>query len=182
MGHLCMAEFYGLFFLIKVFHSTDKMTSIWIHVMPALVVYTVRWMTPGELTAYPLFSSSAASTDFSFKECMIISTVMYLIWQIGYYYIIMVRKKEKVLNGSRATSFTWMLADHIKNKPNSAVTKFMIYVGPHFQMPTFMFLNFLFALATTGTSFAHLSTYFSLLQVLLGQYCLFDWRSIHEHL
>lgn len=60
-----------------------------------------------------------------------------------------VRKADKIRNGQRTTSFSFMLADFIRNKPNSPLTRLMLYLDNiRAQEATFMTLNFLFAAAT----------------------------------
>lgn len=113
-----------------VFHSIDKITSIWIHFMPAVVLYTLRWLYipfdrrgnqfPSSSTSsqklytdYYKFSfdpkDPSSSESFGFMESMLVSMTVYLLWQALYYYYINIRQAEKLKNRLRATSFTWLV-------------------------------------------------------------------------
>lgn len=63
---------------------------------------------------YPKFAydelNPTSSVELSFRSSMFISTCVYSLWQLGYYYLIMVRQKDKVESGTRATSYSWLLA------------------------------------------------------------------------
>ena len=72
--------------------------------------------------------------------------VLYVSWQVLYYILIVVRKGEKIRKGERTTSFSFMLADFIKNKPDNIVTKLMLAIGDNrMQEIAFMTLNCMFA-------------------------------------
>jgi len=63
-----------------VFHSLDKMTSFYIHIMPPLTCYLLRW---------DVISGSAPPEGFSlsFSEAFIIPMFLYSVWQVFYLYI-----------------------------------------------------------------------------------------------
>jgi hypothetical protein len=74
--------------------------------------------------------------------------MIYALWQITYCIFIYVLQAEKVFNGKRTTSFSWLLADYLKNHSNSPLTRLMIFVGPKFQVWVFMLINFIYAVMT----------------------------------
>jgi len=63
-----------------VFHSLDKMTSFYIHIMPPLTCYLQRW---------DVISGSVPPEGFSlcFSDAFIIPLFLYSIWQVFYLYI-----------------------------------------------------------------------------------------------
>jgi len=63
-----------------VFHSLDKMTSFYIHIMPALTCYLQRWdVIPGSVPEEGL--------SLSFTEAIITPMMLYSAWQAFYLYI-----------------------------------------------------------------------------------------------
>jgi len=63
-----------------VFHSLDKMTSFYIHIMPALTCYLQRWdCIPG--------SVPSSGLSLSFSEAVVIPMTLYSLWQAFYLYI-----------------------------------------------------------------------------------------------
>jgi hypothetical protein len=90
-----------------VFHSLDKMTSIAIHISPALVMYTLRWLvlaspvTISSLPTYPQFSvhpnpALDQSDDIGFFYALGLSSLVYIVWQALYCYFILILKADKV--------------------------------------------------------------------------------------
>merc|ERR1712107_743781 len=63
-----------------VFHSLDKMTSFYIHIMPPLTCYTQRWaILPG--------GSPPDSITFGFGDTLITPLILYGAWQAAYLYV-----------------------------------------------------------------------------------------------
>ena len=102
-----------------VFHSLDKMTSIAIHISPALVMYTLRWLvlaSPGGptlsfLPTYRHFSVHPDATlnqtfDITFLYSIGVSSIVYMVWQALYCYFILIVNADKVPNAHRISFFT----------------------------------------------------------------------------
>ncbi|ROW15523.1 hypothetical protein VPNG_02292 [Cytospora leucostoma] len=104
-----------------VFHSFDKVTSLFIHIMPCATlhcivhlydterqkerfpaVYTIKHSPPGSPTAYA-----------NVLSMLVWSTVPYAIWQLSYYLLITVRRRDKIAAG-RPTSYTWLRKSYSK--------------------------------------------------------------------
>jgi len=63
-----------------VFHSLDKMTSFYIHIMPGLMNYLVRWeIIPG--------ASNHADLTLSFWTAIFLPCLVYCLWQAAYLYV-----------------------------------------------------------------------------------------------
>ena len=93
-----------------VFHSIDKVTSSYIHILPSLVTYCFRW-SPTQSQKQALFESDVMLMDFLWPYPII----MYLCWQVVYLFKTEWMDRDK-LNGDDelGTSFRY-LAKSFKN-------------------------------------------------------------------
>jgi hypothetical protein len=134
-----------------VFHSFDKVTSLFIHIMPCATlhcivhlfrpeeqmkrfpaIFTIKHAMPGSPTAYANVLSMLAW-----------STIPYAIWQLGYYFFITVRRRDKIAAG-RPTSFTWLRKSYAK----TWLGKFVLSRPAALQEPAFMVIQYLYAVLT----------------------------------
>ena len=134
-----------------VFHSFDKVTSLFIHIMPCATlhcvvhlfseenqkkrfpaIWTIKTSPPGSPTAYANIVSMLAW-----------STIPYAFWQLSYYFFITVRRREKIAAG-RPTSFTWLLRSYSK----SWLGKMVLALPDMFQEPAFMLIQYVYAVMT----------------------------------
>ncbi|PRP83208.1 transmembrane protein [Planoprotostelium fungivorum] len=142
-----------------VFHSLDKtyndrselvhmslnlirhqVTSLFIHLSPPLVMWTLRWHAYGDYQ--PCVSQS--DETISFYEATILPILPYVIWQALYYVIVqMVRRKKFKADPERVTSFLWMQRD-----PKSIVNKLMGCFGPRWEIVMFGVLQLAFTVVT----------------------------------
>ncbi|KAI8901703.1 hypothetical protein BC833DRAFT_521882, partial [Globomyces pollinis-pini] len=147
-----------------VFHSLDKITSIAIHITPAITMYTVRWMAlsrPETNTSsfqYPRFSYNASAISdetisCGFLEGLFYTFSLYVLWQIVYYYWILVRNARKVFYENYLTSYTWLFADIIEKKKNKHLVKLFDSFHSKYHPMLFIILNFLFAVITVLPTF-----------------------------
>ncbi|KAI9497824.1 hypothetical protein BDB00DRAFT_802059 [Zychaea mexicana] len=137
-----------------VFHSLDKVTSVFIHIFPALVTYTIRWLpeldcgnAAPEIYRDMRFPALKDASDMSFRDTMVYSMVGYSIWQALYFVFIMVRRREKVESGLRVTSYSWLLDD--SHGQRGLIQKASFIFGARYKMYMFMFLQFLYNTVTT---------------------------------
>lgn len=134
-----------------VFHSFDKVTSLFIHIMPCATlhcivhllspetqrerfpaIWTVKTSPPGSPTAYANVVSMLAW-----------STIPYTIWQLSYYFFITVRRKEKIAAG-RPTSFTWLRKSYSK----TWIGKLVLARPERMQEACFMMIQYSYAVLT----------------------------------
>jgi hypothetical protein len=127
-----------------VFHSLDKMTSIAIHISPPLTMYAMRWLS----TTNSAFSGTSA-TELWIAEPFLCGALVYMLWQAAYAYFILVQRADKVYKHGHATSFTWLLADYMKNKQDLFLTRVFQKVPSGAQPLLFMLVNFVYALVTS---------------------------------
>ncbi|KAI9318570.1 hypothetical protein BX666DRAFT_2018613 [Dichotomocladium elegans] len=134
-----------------VFHSLDKVTSVFIHIFPALVTYTIRYLPELECNSSHFrdkrFPAITADTTMSFRDTMLMSTIAYLIWQALYFVFIMVRRREKVESGLRMTSYSWLLDDSHGRK--GLIQKAAFIFGAKYKLYMFMLLQLAYNILTT---------------------------------
>ncbi|KAK7967363.1 F-box protein [Apiospora aurea] len=134
-----------------VFHSFDKVTSLFIHIMPCATLHCiVHLLTPEVQQAKfpavwavktaPTGSATAYANIFSMLGW---STVPYLIWQLAYYFLITVRRREKIAAG-RPTSYTWLRKSYAK----TWIGKIVLSLPNALQEPAFMFVQYAYAVLT----------------------------------
>ncbi len=127
-----------------VFHSLDKMTSIFIHILPALVMFTQRWQDHISKKEFPLFEQMDGSIVTTLVDFWWQPFVYYAIWQALYLIKTeIVSKKKLEYNTSIMTSLRWMV-----RKKTSASYKFLSRFGEHNQLPTFVFIQAVYTLVT----------------------------------
>ncbi|CAF4203707.1 unnamed protein product [Rotaria magnacalcarata] len=89
----------------------DNVTSVFIHMYPALTLFTIRWLLPINLQREWYPAIAAIGLSIPTVTAIFYTVVFYLLWQLLYYVFIIYGRREKVARGLRATSYTWLLAD-----------------------------------------------------------------------
>lgn len=134
-----------------VFHSFDKVTSLFIHIMPCATlhcvvhlcnpehqrerfpaVYAIKHSPPGSPTAYA-----------NLVSMLTWSTIPYAVWQLSYYFFITVRRREKIAAG-RPTSFTWLRKSYSK----AWIGRLVLSLPDSLQETAFMLIQYSYAVAT----------------------------------
>ncbi|KAK4177485.1 hypothetical protein QBC36DRAFT_130437 [Triangularia setosa] len=134
-----------------VFHSFDKVTSLFIHIMPCATLHCIVHLISPEHQAdrfpaiYTIKHSPAGSpTAYANVLSMLAwSTIPYAIWQLGYYFFITVRRREKIAAG-RPTSFTWLRQSYSK----VWIGKIVLGLPRALQEPAFMLIQYTYAVLT----------------------------------
>ncbi|OCF36378.1 integral membrane protein [Kwoniella heveanensis BCC8398] len=91
-----------------VFHSLDKMISIFIHIYPPIVLTVIRHLDPNAEQRYPGLKHV---NDYKWYTMILLSGVPYILWQAAYYKFISLDRKSKIESGQRQNSFHYMLND-----------------------------------------------------------------------
>ncbi|KAG1468129.1 hypothetical protein G6F56_004021 [Rhizopus delemar] len=175
-----------------VFHSLDKVTSVFIHIFPPLVMYCLRWMPELMKDVYcdnQLFVKEYRDSRYpAFKEVSTIniqqitiySTLAYSIWQALYYVFIMVGKKEKVDAGIRLTSYSWLLNDTHGKKGFIQKTAFLF--GEKYKMEMFMLLQLIYNVVTSVPTF-YLYQHFWLHTIfLIAMFAVSVWNGANYYI
>jgi hypothetical protein len=134
-----------------VFHSFDKVTSLFIHIMPCVTLHCVVHLIPEPLQRerFPALwtvktSPPGSPTAYANVISMLAwSTIPYTIWQLSYYFFITVRRREKIAAG-RPTSFTWLRKSYSK----TWIGKFVLSLPNALQEPAFMMIQYFYAVLT----------------------------------
>ncbi|TAQ85407.1 hypothetical protein B7494_g6265 [Chlorociboria aeruginascens] len=133
-----------------VFHSFDKVTSLFIHIMPCVSLHCLVHLMPDELqqqrfnAIYTIRTSPIGSkTHYSLLSMTLWSTIPYAIWQLSYHFLITVRRREKIAAG-RPTSFTWLRRSYSK----AWIGKLVLSLPGSLQEPAFMLIQYIYALLT----------------------------------
>ncbi|KAJ9612434.1 hypothetical protein H2200_004031 [Cladophialophora chaetospira] len=133
-----------------VFHSMDKVASLFIHIMPPVALHCMVHLTPASflLTRFPAvhtikYSLKGSPEHYSLWAMLIWATVPYAVWQLSYHFFITVRRKEKIAAG-RPTSFTWLRKSYAK----TTIGKFVNSLPTYLQEPAFMGIQYSYAILT----------------------------------
>lgn len=133
-----------------VFHSLDKVTSLFIHVMPPVTLHCLVHLTPASLqqsrfpAVYNILNSSADSpAHYSLLGMIGWASLPYACWQLSYHFFITVRRAEKIAAG-RPTSFTWLRRSYSK----TWIGRFVLSLPDALQEFAFMCIQYFYALLT----------------------------------
>lgn len=133
-----------------VFHSMDKVVSLFIHIMPCVTLHCVVHLLSSDYQrqAYPaVWAIRNAPTDspirYGLVQMMIWATLPYAVWQLSYHFLITVRRRDKIAAG-RPTSFTWLRKSYAKN----FLGRFVLSLPESLQEPAFMLIQYSYAVLT----------------------------------
>ncbi|TDZ28730.1 putative membrane protein [Colletotrichum spinosum] len=134
-----------------VFHSFDKVTSLFIHIMPCATLHSIVHLWPEEVQAsrFPAVwaikhASAGSPTAYGNVVSMLTwSSIPYAVWQLSYYFFITVRRREKIAAG-RPTSFTWLRKSYSK----SWLGKLVLSLPDSLQEAAFMLIQYSYAVLT----------------------------------
>ncbi|TQV99143.1 F-box protein [Cordyceps javanica] len=127
-----------------VFHSFDKVTSLFIHIMPCATLHCIVHLYPEEkmqgrfpaIWAIKTAEPGSATAYANVVSMLAWSTIPYALWQLSYYFFITVRRREKIAAG-RPTSFTWLRRSYAR----TWIGKFVLSMPNTLQEPTFMMIH-----------------------------------------
>ena len=93
-------------------NNSEKVVSLFIHIMPPVVLHTLLHLLPTEYS-HERYPALKAVSHLGIWRSFWISTLVHSAWQGWYYFFIMVRRREKIAAG-RPTSFTWLRRSYAK--------------------------------------------------------------------
>jgi len=128
-----------------VVHRLDEFSSLWIHMIPSILVYTLRWYNEGSAIYY-----KTVPCDFTWDLAgayIKASFLPYLLWFIGYYLIISKVFKSLTVEGDYMT-----LAKLLIEKVSFA-SKVLDCMGTKYRHDIFMMLHFIYFIFVTFLSY-----------------------------
>lgn len=175
-----------------VFHSLDKVTSVFIHIMPPLVTYCIRWMPELQKDVYcdneaylvkyrdGRFPALGDIDSVTFQQVMLYSTTAYIIWQTLYYMFIMVGRRDKVESGLRLTSYSWLLDDTHGKKGFIQNTAFMF--GAKWKLEMFMLLQLVYNMVTSVPTFFLYKNFYLHTTFLIAMFAVSVWNGANYYI
>ncbi|KAF2770021.1 hypothetical protein EJ03DRAFT_326931 [Teratosphaeria nubilosa] len=133
-----------------VFHSLDKTTTLFIHIMPCATLHVLVHLIPESMQRekFPAihtikYSPPDAPEHYRLWDMIIWATLPYAFWQLSYHFLITVRKRTKIAAG-RPTSFTWLRRSYRGN----FLGKFVLGFPDSMQESVFMCIQYMYAIST----------------------------------
>ncbi|CCF49390.1 hypothetical protein NDA14_007963 [Ustilago hordei] len=125
-----------------VFHSLEKMTSLFIHLYPPFVFTTITHFIPEDVAVerYPALKNLKTLNGYT---AFWFNVTIYLFWQLVYYELIVIRKKSKIETGERINSYSTM------SKGKGPVANLLGKAPEKRREPAFMLLQFVYTIITT---------------------------------
>jgi hypothetical protein len=106
-----------------IFHDYDKIVSLYIHILPCMLYYTMRWCNPS--FSQQFHCDSNISCDYLHWSDYLRAIVMYIVWQGLYIWKTEILDKDKFdKNPELLTSLRWLSKD-TKNAFARAILKFL---------------------------------------------------------
>lgn len=127
-------------------HRLDEFCSLWIHTIPSLMAYTLRWTNESSAIYY-----KTAPFQFSrehFLEYYTGCYIPYLLWVVGYYFIINKAFKHLTVQGDYMT-----LVKFIAQK-SPPLTKVLDIFGAKYRSEAFMMFHFVYYTVVTAVGYA----------------------------
>ncbi|EUC34712.1 hypothetical protein COCCADRAFT_3918 [Bipolaris zeicola 26-R-13] len=133
-----------------VFHSMDKVVSLFIHIMPCVTLHCIVHLLSPEYQQghYPAIynirhSDPTSPHHYGLFQMMLWATCPYAVWQLSYHFLITVRRRDQIAAG-RPTSFTWLRKSYAK----TWIGKIVLALPEFLQEPAFMFIQYSYAVLT----------------------------------
>lgn len=127
-----------------VFHSMDKMTSMFIHVLPPLVAFCHRWEDHLLTKQFPFYEAFEESWTANIVDFWLNPFCYYVLWQTIYLVKTEIISKRKLrYNTEIMTSLRWLT-----RKPDSTSYKVLSAFGERNQLPTFVSIQAVYTMVT----------------------------------
>ncbi|KAI1097461.1 hypothetical protein F4804DRAFT_171433 [Jackrogersella minutella] len=134
-----------------VFHDFDKVTSLFVHIMPCATLHCMTHLFPPDaqreqfpaLWAIKNSPPGSPAAYGNLISMLVWSTFPYAVWQLSYYFFITVRRREKIAAG-RPTSYTWLRRSYSK----TWIGKIVLSLPNSLQEFAFMMIQYLYAVLT----------------------------------
>ncbi|RUS23328.1 hypothetical protein BC937DRAFT_87339 [Endogone sp. FLAS-F59071] len=154
-----------------VFHSLDKVTSLFIHIFPPFTLYTVRWLYPDPQSRFPALEGL---DKLEFLRSLGLSLAVYSVWQLLYYIFIVVGRRDKVEKGLRATSYSWLLND--PRNQAGPLARVANMFGPKNKVYMFILLQGIYAILTIVPTVFYYHSFWLNTAFLVGMFITSVWN------
>lgn len=122
-----------------VFHDSDKVISLFIHIYPPFTFTVIRHFYTGAEERFPALKELPHLQPW---RALLLSSAIYIVWQFLYWKLVYVDRRKKLESGQRTTSLHWML-----NKPG-LIRNLLSKVKPENRELYFMLGQFVYAVLT----------------------------------
>eukprot|EP00049_Salpingoeca_infusionum_P011530 m.200579 g.200579 ORF g.200579 m.200579 type:complete len:312 (+) comp14962_c0_seq1:169-1104(+) len=127
-----------------VFHSADRLTTVFIHASPAILMWVLRWETNVDRHMFPLDGASmdhhfqppeAARAASAYVELVLAPFALYLVcWTVPYYFWLFVIKANRIKEQDYDTLYTYTMKAKTLQKLSKKVPEPLqpvLYLGAH---------------------------------------------------
>ncbi|KAL7096037.1 hypothetical protein ACP275_10G059100 [Erythranthe tilingii] len=139
-----------------VFNSMDKIVSVFIHLLPGLVFFTIRWWDPVYFAA--MHSEGTISREswpytenksYLWTWLFIVPLVVYIIWQLLYFLVVYVLRRQRLLRDPEVMTSYRELSKKAQ-KANNMWWRLSGLLGDQNRLFMYTVLQAMFTLATTA--------------------------------
>ncbi|KAG1715981.1 hypothetical protein ID866_1205 [Astraeus odoratus] len=123
-----------------VFHDSDKVTSLFVHIYTPFTFTVIRHFYPNAQERFPAL---AQMPHLKPGRALLLSGVIYLIWQLLYWKFVLVDRRTKIVSGQRTTSFSWLL-----NDKRGKIGQLLAKIPPERRVLSFMIGQFVYSVLT----------------------------------
>ncbi|EGO01570.1 hypothetical protein SERLA73DRAFT_176932 [Serpula lacrymans var. lacrymans S7.3] len=113
-----------------VFHDSDKVTSLFIHIYGPFTFTVIRHFYPNAEVRFPALIELPFMSP---SKALLLSGAIYLIWQLLYWKFVLIDRRTKIESGQRTTSFSFLL-----NDKRGSIGRVLSKVPPHYREAFFM--------------------------------------------
>lgn len=141
-------------------HSADKMTSLLIHLSPALTLWGIRWHSTEDqgfvMCANPIEGGVANGCGhIGWMDLILLPMIVSLVWVLIYSLIVFIWRGKHVKERNYSNSYTY-LVENAKRKP---LVKLFNILGPQYRKVVYLIWHIVYILISTLMSFY---TFFSI--------------------
>ncbi|KAG1773853.1 hypothetical protein EDD22DRAFT_3509 [Suillus occidentalis] len=123
-----------------VFHDTDKVTSLFVHIYAPFTFTVIRHFYPNAEDRFPALK---ALPYLDPVRALLVSGAIYITWQVMYWKFVLVDRRSKIASGQRTTSFSFLL-----NDKRGAIGRALSTVPPQYREVSFMAGQLVYSLLT----------------------------------
>lgn len=124
-------------------HRLDEACSLWIHTVPSLLAYTLRWTNAASVIYHE--SASFVFSSEHLLQYYVACYAPYVVWATGYYLVIAKAFKSLTIDGDYMTLIKFVIRKSPKIStllnifgPKRQTEAFMLYHGIFFTITTFI--------------------------------------------